>query len=207
MACRPECTSNPECPSDKACQQQKCVDPCPGANCGANANCQVVNHIANCVCVPGYVGDPFTACRLPPRPIEPVVADDPCEPNPCGPNSNPPRVIGERCQCTCLPDMIGSPPNCRPECTVNSDCSTDKACINRKCQDPCPGLCGVNAYCSVRNHVPICICNQGFIGDPFSSCYRPTSKFCCSSFNTGISTLNLSRDGDRSNLESFFKPW
>ena len=72
--------------------------------------------------------------------------------------------------------MIGTPPNCRPECVVNSDCSSDKACINRKCQDPCPGLCGVNAYCRVRNHVPLCICNQGYIGDPFSTCYRPTSK-------------------------------
>ena len=100
---------------------------------------------------------------------------DPCEPNPCGPNSNPPRQIGDRCHCTCLPEMIGSPPNCRPECVVNSDCSPQLACINRKCQDPCPGLCGVNAYCRVRNHVPICVCNQGYIGDPFSSCYRPST--------------------------------
>ena len=107
--------------------------------------------------------------------VEPVYTD-PCDPNPCGPNSNPPRTIGDRCQCSCLPEMIGSPPNCRPECVVNSDCPSDKACINRKCQDPCPGLCGVNAYCRVRNHVPICVCNQGYIGDPFSSCYRPTSK-------------------------------
>ena len=107
--------------------------------------------------------------------VEPVYVD-PCDPNPCGPNSNPPRVIGERCQCSCLPEMIGSPPNCRPECVVNSDCPSDEACINRKCQDPCPGLCGINAYCSVRNHVPICICNQGFIGDPFSQCRRPISK-------------------------------
>ena len=108
--------------------------------------------------------------------IAPVVFDDPCVPNPCGPNSHPPRIVGSRCQCTCLPEMIGSPPNCRPECVINSECPSDKACINRKCQDPCPGLCGVNAYCSVRNHIPICICNQGYIGDPFSSCYRPTSK-------------------------------
>ena len=72
--------------------------------------------------------------------------------------------------------MIGSPPNCRPECVVNSDCPPDKACTQRKCRDPCPGLCGINAQCSVRNHVPICICNQGYVGDPFSSCVRPTSK-------------------------------
>ena len=107
--------------------------------------------------------------------IAPVVVEDPCDPNPCGPNSNPPRNLGSTCHCTCLPGMIGSPPNCRPECVVNSECPSDKACINRKCQDPCPGLCGINAYCSVRNHVPLCICNQGYIGDPFSSCYRPTT--------------------------------
>ena len=111
-----------------------------------------------------------------PLAVEPVYVD-PCDPNPCGPNSNPPRVIGDRCQCSCLPEMIGSPPNCRPECTVNSDCPQDEACINRKCQDPCPGLCGVNAVCNVRNHIPLCQCIQGYVGDPFSQCYRPTSKF------------------------------
>ena len=108
--------------------------------------------------------------------IEPVVADDPCDPNPCGPNSLPPRDVGGRCQCTCMREMIGSPPNCRPECVINSDCPSDKACINRKCQDPCPGLCGQNAYCRVRNHIPICVCNQGYEGDPFSRCTRITSK-------------------------------
>ena len=108
--------------------------------------------------------------------IEPVIEEDPCDPNPCGPNTNPPRNVGDRCQCTCLPGMIGSPPNCRPECVVNADCPIDKACINRKCQDPCPGLCGVNAKCDVRNHVPICICIPGYIGDPFSQCYRPSSE-------------------------------
>jgi hypothetical protein len=108
--------------------------------------------------------------------VEPVVAVDPCQPNPCGPNSNPPRVVGEQCQCSCLPEMIGSPPNCRPECVINSDCAPDKACINQKCQDPCPGLCGINAACRVRNHVPICVCNPGYIGDPFSSCYLKPSE-------------------------------
>ena len=87
------------------------------------------------------------------------------------------NYIGDRCDCSCLPGMIGSPPNCRPECIRNADCPTDKACRNQKCVDPCPGLCGRNAYCNVRNHIPICICENGFIGDPFSSCYRPTSKF------------------------------
>ena len=104
------------------------------------------------------------------------MAVNPCDPDPCGPNSEPPRVVGTRCQCNCLPEMLGSPPNCRPECQINNDCPTDRACINRKCQDPCPGLCGVNAYCRVRNHIPICVCNQGYIGDPFTSCQLPPSK-------------------------------
>jgi hypothetical protein len=109
-----------------------------------------------------------------------VVEEDPCNPNPCGPNSLPPvnRNYGgsQQCQCRCLPDMIGSPPNCRPECILNSDCAPDKACIGRKCQDPCPGLCGINAVCRVRNHVPICVCNPGYEGDPFSQCFLFTSK-------------------------------
>ena len=108
--------------------------------------------------------------------IQPVEAPDPCYPNPCGPNTNSPQVLGERCQCTCLPDMIGSPPNCKPECILNSDCRPEFACMSRKCRDPCPGLCGQNAICRVRNHVPLCICNQGYEGDPFSVCRLITSK-------------------------------
>jgi hypothetical protein len=176
VACRPECVVNSDCPSNKACQRNKCIDPCPGT-CGINAVCQVLNHIPTCTCIENYIGDPFTACRQKPIPIEPVVVEDPCNPNPCGLYSNPPRNVGDRCDCSCLPGMIGSPPNCRPECIRNADCPTDKACRNQKCVDPCPGLCGRNAYCNVRNHIPICICENGFIGDPFSSCYRPTSKF------------------------------
>ena len=107
--------------------------------------------------------------------IEPIEVD-PCEPNPCGSFSLPPRVVGDRCVCNCEPHMIGTPPNCRPECVVNSECPQESACITQRCQDPCPGLCGINAYCRVRNHVPICACNQGYEGDPFSRCNRITSE-------------------------------
>lgn len=109
--------------------------------------------------------------------VEPVVAEDPCYPNPCGPYSNPPQVQGDRCSCSCLPLMIGSPPSCRPECQFNKDCPPDKNCASNKCVDPCPGLCGVKALCQVQNHVPICICEPGYYGDPFSQCVQTTSKF------------------------------
>lgn len=80
------------------------------------------------------------------------------------------------------------PPNCKPECEVSSECAQNKACINKKCVDPCPGTCGENAFCKVVNHNPICSCARGFTGDPFTGCIREESK----------NTINFS------NLFSFF---
>jgi hypothetical protein len=95
---------------------------------------------------------------------------DPCNPSPCGPNSQC-REINGQAVCSCLPTYVGSPPACRPECVVSSECPLDKACFNQKCSNPCPGPCGQNAKCQVNNHSPICSCNQGYTGDPFSRCY------------------------------------
>jgi len=175
VGCRPECVVHSDCPSNKACQRNKCIDPCPGT-CGINAQCRVMNHVATCTCIQDYIGDPFTSCRAKPLPVEPVVEEDPCNPNPCGSYSNPPRRNGDRCDCSCQPQMIGSPPNCRPECNFNNDCPSELACKNQRCVDPCPGLCGINASCRVRSHIPICVCNKGFQGDPFTQCRRITSK-------------------------------
>lgn len=72
--------------------------------------------------------------------------------------------------CSCLPNYIGRSPNCRPECTINSECPANLACINEKCGDPCPGSCGLYAQCSVTNHRPICTCPVGYTGDPFANC-------------------------------------
>lgn len=69
-----------------------------------------------------------------------------------------------------MPTFIGSPPNCRYECILNSECPSNLACIQQKCRDPCPGSCGVNANCHVVNHNSICSCLIGFIGDPFLIC-------------------------------------
>lgn len=73
--------------------------------------------------------------------------------------------------CSCIADYHGNPyEGCRPECVLSADCPTNKACIRNKCADPCPGICGQFAQCSVINHVPTCTCNPGYIGDPFTSC-------------------------------------
>lgn len=94
---------------------------------------------------------------------------DPCIPSPCGPNSQC-RNINDQPSCSCLQNYIGSPPNCRPECVVNTDCPSQMACITEKCRDPCPGSCGFNAECRVQNHIPTCTCVAGFVGDPFTQC-------------------------------------
>ena len=100
---------------------------------------------------------------------------DPCVPSPCGPNSQCRNVNGQAV-CSCLPTYIGSPPGCRPECVVSSECAQNRACVNQKCVDPCPGTCGLNARCEVINHSPICSCQVGFTGDPFTRCFTIPRK-------------------------------
>lgn len=103
--------------------------------------------------------------------VPPVGKDEgnPCVPSPCGPNSQC-RVIGNQGACSCLPNYIGRPPNCRPECTNNAECPSNKACQNERCVDPCPGYCGHNALCRVVKHNPKCTCNPGYEGDPLLQC-------------------------------------
>lgn len=95
---------------------------------------------------------------------------DPCHPSPCGPNA----VCRERDgagSCTCLPEYFGDPyTGCRPECVQNSDCDKSRACVNNKCKNPCLGTCGINAECRVQNHSPICLCFDGYTGDPSTHC-------------------------------------
>ena len=107
-------------------------------------------------------------------PIEPVVVEEPCDSNRCGLYSNFRNVRGA-CVCNCLPGYVGDPPNCRPECLVNSECQQNLACINQKCKSPCgPGICGQNAECNVINHNAICSCFPGYRGAPdaFTRCDR-----------------------------------
>lgn len=164
--CRPECTTNAECSRDKACLRSKCINPCPNT-CGQNAQCEVINHIPICSCATGYTGDPFTNCRI--AEIVPDINRDVCNPSPCGPNSRC-RDVNAHAVCSCLQGYIGTPPQCRPECVVNSECAPTHTCVNHKCVDPCRGSCGINARCEVFNHSPICSCKPGETGDPFRSC-------------------------------------
>lgn len=193
-SCRPECSISSDCAQNLACINQKCRDPCPGS-CATNAICQVISHNPVCSCPPRYTGDPFTYCKLyTPPPAQPQYEApvDPCNPSPCGYNARCDNV-GDSARCSCLPQYIGTAPNCRPECTTNSDCDLTLACANMKCVPPCQNACGVNAMCHVSNHVPNCACNEGFTGDPFNYCYQPPRKiiFCVNAcFSTRNAKLN-----------------
>lgn len=96
----------------------------------------------------------------------PTVADDPCSPNPCGSNTKCNEGV-----CSCLPEYSGDPyVACKPECVLSSECPRDRACVNRKCINPCPGTCGQNALCEVNNHIPMCSCPSGMSGNAFVQC-------------------------------------
>nr|XP_027235378.1 fibropellin-1-like [Penaeus vannamei] len=152
QGCKPECVVDTDCSDDLACISTKCVDPCPGA-CGINSLCEVNTHRPVCFCPAGFMGNPYIRCEEKSEPIPPK--EEP----------------GQSAVCSCIGDYIGDPKDrCRPQCVTNADCADDKACIDQKCRDPCPGLCGVNAECEVVNHNPICFCPKDLTGDPFRFC-------------------------------------
>lgn len=102
--------------------------------------------------------------------MTPITPKNPCSPSPCGPNAHC-KVQGDRGVCECTPEYHGNPfIGCRPECISNSECSRNQACINNKCKDPCIGTCGIEAICTVFNHIPTCSCPEGTIGDAFRYC-------------------------------------
>lgn len=87
----------------------------------------------------------------------------------CGPNSQC-REINNQPVCSCLPSYLGTPPACRPECVVSSECAQNEACVSQKCVNPCIGACGLRATCQVINHNPVCACLQRHSGNPFVVC-------------------------------------
>lgn len=191
--CRRECSTNDECPTNRACTNYKCNDPCPGS-CGTNTKCAVRLHTPMCSCEDGYTGDPFTACHR-----TPLVAEDPCNPTPCGANARC-KVSGNgAAACICEVGYFGNPyESCRPECVINTDCPYNKACLRNKCEDPCPGVCGSTATCQVINHIPSCNCASGYTGNPYEYCHiiiNEPRKF------TYIFTVQINT------TKHFFKSW
>ena len=65
------------------------------------------------------------------------------------------------------------------ECITDSDCPDHLACgEDEDCIDPpCPD-CAANGHCEGSNHVGICACNLGYLGDPYvDGCKRKQNLF------------------------------
>lgn len=116
------------------------------------------------------------------RPILPFLAEpfgQPCMSSQCGPHSEctADKLNNDGYSCQCLPNFIGTPPNCKPECQSNDECETHMACHDRVCKNPCINeICSKNAKCTVKMHVPTCECERNYTGNPFIEC-TPVRKF------------------------------
>lgn len=160
-----QCHSDSDCDSSEACLGFRCVDPCPGS-CGIGAKCKVEKHHPACFCDNDLIGDALIRCYAMDE-----THRSPCIPSPCGQNAQC-SVLNDRAVCSCLPDTAGDPQTgCHAECIINSDCPGQKACINRRCENPCQSAtCGINADCRVYDHTANCYCKDGFMGDAFIHC-------------------------------------
>jgi hypothetical protein len=60
---------------------------------------------------------------------------------------------------------------------VNTDCPADRACLERRCINPCASIanppCASNAICYAQNHAAGCRCPEHLpIGNPMAYCER-----------------------------------
>jgi len=198
--CKPECVRDPDCQQGFVCRNQKCVvkpDPCVPSPCGPGAIC-TANFAGNpiCRCEPGLIPKPDTITGCGPECVRDpdcqsgfvcqnqrcVEKPDPCDPSPCGPNTE--CMVGRTGNpiCRCLPTYIPKPDTitgCGRECERDPDCRSDMVCRNYQCvprPDPCvPSPCGRNTECKVnRQGNPVCTCLPGYspMPDTIAGCDR-----------------------------------
>lgn len=161
---------------------------CEPSPCGRNTNCRVENERAVCSCIENYIGDPLTGCSAEcvqdrDCPGERTCRDNrcvnPCAYGACGENAYC-DVRNNRVDCTCPQFYQGDAHSrCYYECATHDECSSNQACFELKCIDPCVGACGTGAECKVENHKPICSCPRGYTGHPFESCRPFTEDDLC----------------------------
>jgi hypothetical protein len=184
--CTLGCRTDSSCASEKACINNKCSDPCEIlGQCGACSQCEVVNHGVQCKCPSGLNGNPLSGCSAPVQRCnsyctcdesgvfcaEKCSADKDCL---CGQTCHKGKCR-EKCNPgSCPPGQLCQNNACMAGCRSNSDCTNDRSCINNQCLDPCLAgkACGKDAQCTVSDHRALCLCPDGFQGEPTEKCVR-----------------------------------
>lgn len=153
-----QCSTDADCRSTEICFQlskglRKCTNACNKLSCGPNALCVATNHMSNCICSDGYLGDPNEGCQIEAK-LQGCKQNSDCEPNhaciltesnikecidpckavACGEN--------ERCKlderknpvCYCKDSFSWNPVTsaCEkpsiPNCVSNEDCKNTESC-------------------------------------------------------------------------------
>ena len=193
LCVKDECKQDKDCNVDSICLSNRCVDTCSVNNkCTRNAVCHSDNHSSQCVCSPGFSGDPYKACEA----VQCIYNEDcastlicsnnkcvnPCKRNnPCG-LAQICDVIDHRILCTCENGFVMSLDNhCENKlgkelsCSLDIDCADETACMTGKCTDMCDDdPCGINAICRMKHKggdaMVTCTCDNGYVGNPFEEC-------------------------------------
>lgn len=198
--CQAGCRSDTTCPDNEACINKKCTDPCGVlGQCGNCAECTVINHGVQCSCPTGFLGNPLAQCTAPAEKCnsycecdesgafcaERCSLDSDCA---CGQKCYKGKCRAQCSQSSCAPGQLCQNGACMPGCKTNSDCSIDRSCVNGQCTDPCANdrACGKNAICKAADHRALCLCPDGFRGEPSRECL---SFECQTNDDCDVSTI------------------
>lgn len=87
------------------------------------------------------------------------------------------RCSNGKCRTKCNPGACPAGQLCQrgacvAGCRTNLDCPSDKTCTKGQCLDPCAnkGVCGKQALCKISDHRVVCLCPDGYKGDPAKQC-------------------------------------
>lgn len=189
-----ECVTDSDCASPLACVNARCTDLCSTNPCDVGLICKTVDILplraVACVCPDGGRVAPDSGCRSPPEPQCSADTDcalsqvcrrgscvDACKVDRCGQNALC-ESADHAAHCTCPQGYYGNPKiecngeprNNIPECYADDDCSSERACRERFCINPCVDSCGTGALCRVIDHKPQCSCPRGYSGNPVVQC-------------------------------------
>lgn len=188
-----DCRTDTDCPESLSCHDKTgdCRDPCLTAgnyNCESNKRCQVRDHRPMCVCKHGFVVNDIGELTCAPEtsscardvdcPSNAACIHGKCQ-NPCvnGRSRNGPCTDGKICDVLDHRPICICTKNCNPTlsiCLRDNGCSTDMACRNYRCMDPCTiANCPADAPCYVEEHRPVCkFCPPGFVPDSKYGCMK-----------------------------------